>query len=182
MCKMYPGSIRRGILQNRVRRAERIPSLKVQLESGYDSAAILLNLMTQYSLLGTVNNWEGETGELLSLLETVKPVIDLAADVESAEIRMAAVNRILLVIWKVLAEKIRKMEKQQQERQQEKQQEQPSDGKEKQQEKQERPADGQEQQECQDGSSDGKEKQQERQDGMSDGQEEQQERQDGSPD
>ena len=160
MCKMYPGSIRRGILQNRVRRAERIPSLKVQLESGYDSAAILLNLMTQYSLLGTVNNWEGETGELLSLLETVKPVIDLAADVEAAEIRMAAVNRILLVIWKVLAEKIRKMEKQQQERQQEKQQEQPSDGKEKQQEKQERPADGQEQQnESPDGSADGQENQ-----------------------
>lgn len=160
MCKRYPGSIRRGILQNRVRRAERIPSLKVQLESGYDSAAILLNLMTQYSLLGTVNNWEGETGELLSLLETVKPVIDLAADVEAAEIRMAAVNRILLVIWKVLAEKIRKMEKQQQERQQEKQQEQPSDGKEKQQEKQERPADGQEQQnESPDGSADGQENQ-----------------------
>lgn len=156
MCKMYPGSIRRGILQNRVRRAERIPSLKVQLESGYDPAAILLNLMTQYSLLGTVNNWEGETGELLSLLETVKPVIDLAADVEAAEIRMAAVNRILLVIWKVLAEKIRKMEKQQQE----KQQEQPSDGKEKQQEKQERPADGQEQQnESPDGSADGQENQ-----------------------
>lgn len=160
MCKRYPGSIRRGILQNRVRRAERIPSLKVQLESGYDSAAILLNLMTQYSLLGTVNNWEGETGELLSLLETVKPVIDLAADVEAAEIRMAAVNRILLVIWKVLAEKIRKMEKQQQERQQEKQQEQPSDGKEKQKEKQERPADGQEQQnESPDGSADGQENQ-----------------------
>ena len=160
MCKRYPGSIRRRILQNRVRRAERIPSLKVQLESGYDSAAILLNLMTQYSLLGTVNNWEGETGELLSLLETVKPVIDLAADVEAAEIRMAAVNRILLVIWKVLAEKIRKMEKQQQERQQEKQQEQPSDGKEKQQEKQERPADGQEQQnESPDGSADGQENQ-----------------------
>lgn len=175
MCRRYPGSIRRGILQNRVRRAERIPSLKVQLESGYDPAAILLNLMTQYSLLGTVNSWEGETGELLSLLETVKPVIDLAADVEAAEIRMAAVNRILLVIWKVLAEKIQKMEKQQQERQQEKQQEQPSDGKEKQQEKQERPSDGQ------DGLPDGKERQ-ERQDGMSDGQEEQQERQDGSSD
>lgn len=159
MCKRYPGSIRRGILQNRVRRAERIPSLKVQLESGYDSAAILLNLMTQYSLLGTVNNWEGETGELLSLLETVKPVIDLAATVEAAELRMGAVNRILLVIWKVLAEKIRKMEKQQ-ERQQEKQQERPSDGKEKQQEKQERPADGQEQQnESPDGSADGQENQ-----------------------
>ncbi len=183
MCKMYPGSIRRGILQNRVRRAERIPSLKVQLESGYDPAAILLNLMTQYSLLGTVNNWEGETGELLSLLETVKPVIDLAADVEAAEIRMAAVNRILLVIWKVLAEKIRKMEKQQQERQQEKQQEQPSDGKEKQQEKQARPADGQEQQqERQDGMSDGTEKQQKQQDGLSDGTEQQQKQQDGMSD
>ena len=155
MCRMYPGSIRRGILQNRVRRAERIPSLKVQLESGYDPAAILLNLMTQYSLLGTVNNWEGETGELLSLLETVKPVIDLAADVESAEIRMAAVNRILLVIWKVLAEKIRKMEKQQ---------DPPSDGKER-------------QPECQDGTSDGKEKQQERQDEPSDEKQNQQKQQ-----
>lgn len=185
MCKRYPGSIRRGILQNRVRRAERIPSLKAQLESGYDPAAILLNLMTQYSLLSTVNNWEGETGELLSLLETVKPVIDLAANVESAEIRMAAANRILLVIWKVLAEKIRKMEKQQQERQQEKQQEQPSDGKEKQQETQERLADGQdglpdgkERQERQDGMSDSQEKQQERQDESSDGKEQKQERQD----
>lgn len=155
MCRMYPGSIRRGILQNRVRRAERIPSLKVQLESGYDPAAILLNLMTQYSLLGTVNNWEGETGELLSLLETVKPVIDLAADVESAEIRMAAVNRILLVIWKVLVEKIRKMEKQQ---------DPPSDGKER-------------QPECQDGTSDGKEKQQERQDEPSDEKQNQQKQQ-----
>lgn len=193
MCKRYPGSIRRGILQNRVRRTERIPSLKVQFESGYDPAAILLNLMTQYSLLGTVNNWEGETGELLSLLETVKPVIDLAADVESAEIRMAAVNRILLVIWKVLAEKIRKMEKQQQERQQEqpsegkeKQQESQdgsSDGKEKQQERQDRMPDGQEeQQERQGEASDGKEKQQERQDGPSDGKEKQQECQDGASD
>lgn len=168
MCKMYPGSIRRGILQNRVCRAERIPSLKVQLESGYDPAAILLNLMTQYSLLGTVNNWEGETGELLSLLETVKPVIDLAANVESAELRMGAVNRILLVIWKVLEEKIRKMEKQQQERQQE----QPSDGKEKQQEKQER----------QDDQPDGQEQKQERQDGQPDDQEQPQERQDESSD
>ena len=179
MCKMYPGSIRRGILQNRVRRAERIPSLKVQLESGYDPAAILLNLMTQYSLLGTVNNWEGETGELLSLLETVKPVIDLAANVESAELRMGAVNRILLVVWKVLAEKIRKMEKQQQERQQE----QPSDGKEKQQEKQERPSDSQEkQQKQQDGLSDGKEKRQKQRDESSDSQEQKQERQDDQPD
>lgn len=193
MCKRYPGSIRRGILQNRVRRAERIPSLKVQLESGYDPAAILLNLMTQYSLLGTVNNWEGETGELLSLLETVKPVIDLAANVEAAELRMGAVNRILLVIWKVLAEKIRKMEKQQQERQQEqpsegkeKQQESQdgsSDGKEKQQERQDRMPDGQEeQQERQGEASDGKEKQQERQDGSSDGKEKQQESQDESSD
>lgn len=193
MCKRYPGSIRRGILQNRVRRAERIPSLKVQLESGYDPAAILLNLMTQYSLLGTVNNWEGETGELLSLLETVKPVIDLAANVEAAELRMGAVNRILLVIWKVLAEKIRKMEKQQQERQQEqpsegkeKQQESQdgsSDGKEKQQERQDRMPDGQEeQQERQGEASDGKEKQQERQDGPSDGKEKQQECQDGASD
>ena len=56
MCERYPGSIRRGIRQNRIRNAEQIPSLKVQLESGYKPAAILLNLMAQYSLTGTVNN------------------------------------------------------------------------------------------------------------------------------
>lgn len=32
MCRRYPGSIRRGILQNRMRNMERVPSMKVQLK------------------------------------------------------------------------------------------------------------------------------------------------------
>lgn len=113
MCERYPGSIRRGIRQNRVRNAERIPSLKVQLESGYKPAAILLNLMAQYSLTGTVNNWEDIADRLLEILELAKPVIDTAVSSEDAKMRMDATNRILLIIWKVLLEEIQEMEKQQ---------------------------------------------------------------------
>ena len=115
MCRWYPGSIKRGILQNRMRRAERVPSLKAQLERGYEPVSVLLNLMTQYSLTGAVNNWEEKTGELLELLEAAKPVINFAVMVEDAKMRMAAANRILLIIWNVLAEKIREMDKKQQE-------------------------------------------------------------------
>lgn len=127
MCRQYPGSIKRGILQNRVRRAERVPSLKVQLERGYEPVSVLLNLMTQYSLTGTVNNWEEETGEILELLEAAKPVIDLAVMEEDAKLRMAAVNRILLIIWNILAEKIREMDTKQQDGQKEKPQEKQDD-------------------------------------------------------
>lgn len=107
MCEQYPGSIRRGILQNRVRKAEWIPSLKVQLEKGYNPISVLLNLMAQYSLSGTVNNWEEQKGEILDLLEMTKPVIDEAVTAKEPEVRMAATNRILLIIWDILAKEIR---------------------------------------------------------------------------
>ena len=107
MCEQYPGSIRRGILQNRVRKAEWIPSLKVQLEKGYNPISVLLNLMAQYSLSGTINNWEEQTGEILDLLEMTKPVIDEAVTAKEPEVRMAATNRILLIIWDILAKEIR---------------------------------------------------------------------------
>lgn len=126
MCKRYPGSIRRGILQNRVRRAEWIPSLTVQLENGYEPVAVLLNLMAQYSLSGTVNNWEEKTDELLEILELIKPVIDAAVIAEDSVLRMEAANRILLLIWKVLAEEIKDMDREQNE-EQETQEGQPSD-------------------------------------------------------
>lgn len=119
MCKRYPGSIRRGIMQNRIRDVERIPSLKVQMENGYRPFSIVLNLMAQYSLAGTVNNWEELSGGLLELLELAKPVIDTAVAAENAKARMAAANRILLIIWKVLLEEIQKAEDGQWEQQEE---------------------------------------------------------------
>lgn len=119
MCERYPGSIRRGIKQNRTRNVERIPSLKVQMENGYKPVAVLLNLMAQYSLTGTINNWEEMTGGPLELLELTKPVIDVAVTAEDAEIRMGATNRILLMIWKVLLEEISETEKEQEEQQKE---------------------------------------------------------------
>ncbi len=136
MCERYPGSIRRGILQNRMRRTEWIPSLKAQLEEGYDPVCVLLNLMTQYSLSGTINNWEGQTGEILDLLEMTKPVIDDAVAAKEPEVRMAATNRILLMIWSILAKEIRENDLEQQEEEPEDDPQEPENG------QQERQSDG----------------------------------------
>ncbi len=125
MCERYSGSIRRGIIQNRVRNVEQLPSLKVQMENGYRPVSILLNLMAQYSLAGIVNNWEEVTGGLLELLELAKPVIDAAVAAEDAKARMSAANRILLIIWKVLLEEIQEAGDRQWEQQGEEQQNQP---------------------------------------------------------
>ncbi len=127
MCERYPGSIRRGIKQNRIRNVEQIPSLKVQMENGYKPAAVLLNLMAQYSLTGTVNNWENITGGLLEPLALAKPVIDAVVAAEDAGIRMDAANRILLMIWKVLLEEIQETERERQKPQEEEQQNQPGE-------------------------------------------------------
>lgn len=102
MCSRYPGSIQRGILQNRMRNMERMPSLKVQLNKGYRPVSVMLNLMVQYSLTGMVNNWEMETGILLDLLEEAKPIIDYGVTCAEAAGRLMASNRLLLLIWRLL--------------------------------------------------------------------------------
>ena len=111
MCRRYPGSIRRGILQNRMRNMERVPSMKVQLKEGYRKISVMLNLMAQYSLTGTVNNWEMETDILLDLLEETKPVIDSGVRCKEPLGRLEAVNRLLLLIWELLKTEIEEMEK-----------------------------------------------------------------------
>lgn len=111
MCRRHPGSIRRGILQNRMRNMEKVPSMKVQLKEGYRKISVMLNLMAQYSLTGTVNNWERETGILLDLLEEAKPVIDSGIRCKDPLGRLDAVNRLLLLIWELLKTEIEEIEK-----------------------------------------------------------------------
>lgn len=110
MCSRYPGSIQRGILQNRMRNMERMPSLKVQLNKGYRPVSVMLNLMVQYSLTGMVNNWEMETGILLDLLEEAKPIIDYGVTCAEAAGRLMASNRLLLLIWRLLKSEIEDIE------------------------------------------------------------------------
>lgn len=110
MCSRYPGSIQRGILQNRMRNMERMPSLKVQLNKGYRPVSVMLNLMVQYSLTGMVNNWEMETGILLDLLEEAKPIIDYGVTCTEAAGRLMASNRLLLLIWRLLKSEIEDIE------------------------------------------------------------------------
>lgn len=102
MCRWYPGSIRQGILMNRIRHSDLIISLKKQMEMGRARTEIMLNVITQYTLSGSVNDWEGVGQEYIECLDLCIPVINEAVSVEKESARFEATNQILLKIWKFI--------------------------------------------------------------------------------
>lgn len=110
MCRKYPGSIRRGIIQNQRRNGEGIPSLCKQIAMQYEESSIMINLIVQYTLFGEINNWDGYQGKLLDVLEEVKPVVDQVAKDTGESSRFMAANQIILKIWGILRETLRQIE------------------------------------------------------------------------
>lgn len=110
MCSRYPGSIKRGILLNRKRNTEGIPTLLELLENGNDPVTILLNLCAQYALTGRVNSWNQEKSELLDVLKKLMPIIDQAKNAPTDLKRYQATNQILLKMWKYFREILGSME------------------------------------------------------------------------
>lgn len=115
MCRKYPGSICRGILQNRSRNGEWLPSLREQVNMGYSELSIMTNLIAQYALSGTINNWDGYQGKLSAMLEEVKPLIDGAVRAQNESARFIATNQIILKIWELLYKLIQEIERKKQE-------------------------------------------------------------------
>lgn len=115
MCSRFPGSVKTGILQNRSRKLEQIPSLREQIKCGYGNVAILVNLISQYTLCGRINNWDGYQGEILDVLDTVKQTVDQAVSDDRSIMRINATNKILLKIWKYLREEIEEIKEKQEE-------------------------------------------------------------------
>ena len=110
MCSRYPGSIKRGLLLNRKRNTEGIPTLLELLENGNDPVTILLNLCAQYALTGRVNSWNQEKSELLDVLKKLMPIIDQAKNAPTDLKRYQATNQILLKMWKYFREILGSME------------------------------------------------------------------------
>lgn len=111
MCALFPGSIRRGILMNRDRNVEWLPTLREMLETEKDRLSILMNLCAQYALSSRVNAWDGADYELIDTLKLLMPVIDEAGKAADDMERYLATNHILLMIWKYFAEIIDEIEK-----------------------------------------------------------------------
>ena len=111
MCALFPGSIRRGILMNRDRNVEWLPTLREMLETEKDKISILMNLCAQYALSSRVNAWDGADYELIDTLKLLMPVIDEAGKAADDMERYLATNHILLMIWKYFAEIIDEIEK-----------------------------------------------------------------------
>lgn len=116
MCQRFPGSVSIGIRQNRYRKLELIPSLKEQIHSGFGNVAVTINLISQYALSGTYNNWDGYQGEILDVLESAKHEVDRAVAEESGSMRIIATNHILLKMWRFLREEIEEIKKKREER------------------------------------------------------------------
>ena len=110
MCAKFPGSIKRGILMNRSRNVEEIPTLRELLQENEDAVTVLMNLCGQYALSGRINNWDGEESELLGTIKELAPIIQKAVREEAPSARFLAANRILLKIWKYLYDIIQKLE------------------------------------------------------------------------
>ncbi len=102
MCRQYPGSIRQGIQMNRTRHSDLIISLKKQMEMGRARTEIMLNVITQYTLSGSVNDWEGVGQEYTECLDLCIPVINGAVKAVQESARFEATNQILLKIWKFI--------------------------------------------------------------------------------
>ena len=111
MCALFPGSIRRGILMNRDRNVEWLPTLREMLKTEKDRLSILMNLCAQYALSSRVNAWDGADYELIDTLKLLMPVIDEAGKAADDMERYLATNHILLMIWKYFAEIIDEIEK-----------------------------------------------------------------------
>ena len=110
MCARFPGSVREGILLNRGRNLEWIPTLRELIAEGEDPVSILVNLCAQYALSGRINNWDNEQNELLYTFTELMPVIEKGCADEGKSGRFLATNQALLKIWKYLYQIIQAME------------------------------------------------------------------------
>lgn len=116
MCRRYPGSIRQGILLNRRRRLEQVPSVKKQKAMGYKKLSILLNLASQQALSGEINNWDGYQGEEISLVKELAPILEKAVASATTRERVEATNQILLKLWEPIRQEIEALREKQKEK------------------------------------------------------------------
>ncbi|MFR0985267.1 MAG: hypothetical protein ACLSFZ_00675 [Frisingicoccus sp.] len=116
MCRNYPGNVRQGILLNRNRWMDLSESIKVQKDEGGMDTAVMMNLLVQSALCGSINAWDGQEEPYLKWLESIRPYLERAPYEEDASYRFHATNQILLKMWKFIREDAKRLENEQKER------------------------------------------------------------------
>lgn len=109
MMKRFPGSIRRGILENRKRMMERYDSVK-KLDQGGDKLKTMASVLTEYMFTKRVNTWDGEIELYADFLRECMPLIHQAVHDVRESSRFIATNQILLAIWPLLLERIEELQ------------------------------------------------------------------------
>lgn len=109
MSKRFPGSIQRGIYQNRKRIMERFESVK-QMDRTGDQLGTMLWVLTEYMFTQRVNVWDGEVRLYEDFLRECTSVIHWATHDVRESSRFIATNQILLTIWPLLLKEIEELQ------------------------------------------------------------------------
>lgn len=109
MSKRFPGSIQRGIYQNRKRIMERFKSVK-QMDRTGNQLGTMLWVLTEYMFTQRVNVWDGEVQLYENFLRECVPVIHWATHDVRESSRFIATNQILLTIWPLLQKEIEELQ------------------------------------------------------------------------
>lgn len=113
MCNAFPGIYREGIILNRIRMADTVPSIQVMVDQKFGSYAIIHNLILQYISDGEVNDMGGDTEGYVDALAECITVIDDAVCDESAKNRLDASNLLLVKLWKYVKDYIEQIREEQ---------------------------------------------------------------------
>ena len=109
MSKRFPGSIQRGIYQNRKRIMERFKSVK-QMDRTGNQLGTMLWVLTEYMFTQRVNVWDGEVQLYENFLRECTLVIHWATHDVRQSSRFIATNQILLTIWPLLQKEIEELQ------------------------------------------------------------------------
>lgn len=116
MCRDYPGNIRQGILLNRNRWMDLSESIKAQKDESNMDTAVMMNLLVQSALCGSINAWDGQAEPYLEWLESIQPYLERAPYEDDESYRFHATNQILLKMWDFIREDAKRLEDEHKER------------------------------------------------------------------
>ncbi len=100
----FPGTISMGITLNNLRQSELAPSVKDMADKGYDSIAVIFNLLLQYCKTGKIENQEEVSNEYTDVLADCIQTLDEALSENNTKNRMSVINKLLVFTWSFIKE------------------------------------------------------------------------------
>lgn len=104
MCRVFPGSFRRGIHLNAGLIIKDMPTVAAQIKHGYNGVSVMRNLMLYYARTRQIpknllKSTDATAVSYLELLRRCIPYMENAFYITDGSMRFAAANQIILILW-----------------------------------------------------------------------------------